>query len=175
MYTIFKCPNEECTCLHCLYLLKKGSGFLNPIDHLLSCAANRDKDYLIKIFRNKCHATDTGGIQSHFFIPKINGVPKEAQAIKKWIRLILKGLLFEIVENNDYCNFAESKFIFSKDKIKEVMFKSCGYVKKIIGAEMKDAGRGAIMHDGWSKFGLHYLGVIAVYVKTTRIKKSNQL
>ena len=173
-YKNFKCPNEECTRPHRLYLLKKGSGYSNPLDHLLSCAANCDKDYLLRMFRSKRHAIDTGGIHNHFFIPKINGVPEEAKAIKKWIRLILKGSPIDIVEDDDYRNFAESKFIFSREKVKEVMFKLCEYIENIIGAEMKDAGRGAIMHDGWSKFGVHYLGVMAVYVKTTRIKKSTQ-
>ena len=35
-------------------------------------------------------------------------------------------------------------------------------VKKL-SAEMKEARRGAIVHDGWTKFGIHFLALFATY------------
>ena len=40
-------------------------------------------------------------------------------------------------------------------------------VEVILAAEMKDASKGSIVHDVWSKFGLHFFALFATY-KATR-------
>ena len=40
-------------------------------------------------------------------------------------------------------------------------------VEEVIAKEMKVAGYGAIMHDGWSKFGTHYVAIFAQYNRQT--------
>ena len=42
----------------------------------------------------------------------------------------------------------------------------CVDIEKILTAEMKAAGRGSILHDGWSKFGDHYFALYASYMAT---------
>ena len=40
-------------------------------------------------------------------------------------------------------------------------------VEEILAAEMKAASKGSIVHDAWSKFGVHFFALFATY-KTTR-------
>ena len=57
--------------------------------------------------------------------------------------------------------------------------------EEAIKKEMKIAGYGAIMHDGWSKFSTHYVGIFAQYnrrvsanigkVKSTTVVPTNVL
>ena len=53
--------------------------------------------------------------------------------------------------------------VFSNKLVKEVLFNLVGIVEDKIKEEMKVAGYGSIMHDGWSKFGTHYVGIFAQY------------
>jgi hypothetical protein len=43
------------------------------------------------------------------------------------------------------------------------MFKLVELVEERIGQSMRKAGKGAIMHDGWSCNGVHYVGLIACF------------
>ena len=75
--------------------------------------------------------------------------------------------------------------MFSNKLVKEVLFNLVGVVEDTIKEEMKLAGYGAIMHDGWSKFGTHYVGIFAQYnnavscyigkIKSTRLQPTNVL
>ena len=47
-----------------------------------------------------------------------------------------------------------------------------GVEKMLLAVEMKEAGRGSIVHDGQTKRGTHYLALFATY-KTTRTVYSN--
>ena len=47
-------------------------------------------------------------------------------------------------------------------------------VEKKLAAEMQTAGRGSIVHDGWSKRGIHYLALFATY-PATRVEMVNEL
>ena len=52
---------------------------------------------------------------------------------------------------------------FSQKMLQRIIFNLVPLVEKEISREMKEAGMGAIMHDGWSKFGTHYVGLFAQY------------
>ena len=45
-------------------------------------------------------------------------------------------------------------------------------VEKKISNEMAEAGRGSILHDGWSKNGMHYVGVYACYINKANLSAS---
>ena len=47
--------------------------------------------------------------------------------------------------------------------LRRIIFNLVPLVEKAISVEMKEAGMGALMHDGWSKFGTHYVGLFAQY------------
>ena len=52
---------------------------------------------------------------------------------------------------------------FSKKMIKKIIFNLVPMVEDLIAGEMSEAGVGAIMHDGWSQFGTHYVALLAQY------------
>jgi len=45
--------------------------------------------------------------------------------------------------------------------ITKVLYNLVEIVENVIKKEMKEAGYGAIMHDGWTKFTTHYVGIFA--------------
>ena len=47
--------------------------------------------------------------------------------------------------------------------IKKIIFNLVPMVEDLIAGEMSQAGVGAIMHDGWSQFGTHYVAILAQY------------
>ena len=54
--------------------------------------------------------------------------------------------------------------IFSKKTVKDVIIVLARLVMELISVEMKTATRFAIIHDGWSKFGRHYVCLFTTYI-----------
>ena len=50
--------------------------------------------------------------------------------------------------------------------IRKVLFNLVHIVESHIAADLQKAKRGAIMHDGWSKFGTHYVAIFGQYNRT---------
>jgi hypothetical protein len=48
--------------------------------------------------------------------------------------------------------------------VRKVILAMVVELEKKIAAEMKEAGYGSIMHDGWSKNGIHYLGIFICFL-----------
>ena len=85
----------------------------------------------------------------------------------------------------DYrCAFKHTN-IFSKKMVQKVLFNCKELVEEMIAVELKQAEYGSLMHDGWSKFGTHYVGLFAQYnrrvpqnigkVKSTTLMPTNVL
>ena len=54
--------------------------------------------------------------------------------------------------------------------ITRVLYNMVEIAEYTIEKEMKLAGYGSIMHDGWSKFATHYVGIFAQYNKSVSTK-----
>ena len=52
--------------------------------------------------------------------------------------------------------------VISTRSLKEVIFKVVDLVDDKLGKEMKAAGRGSILHDGWTSAGVHYIALLPV-------------
>ena len=63
---------------------------------------------------------------------------------------------------------------FSKRMIKKVIFNLVPMVEDLIAEEMSQAGVGAIMHDGWSQFGTHYVAILAQYNRNIKQRIGKQ-
>ena len=50
--------------------------------------------------------------------------------------------------------------------VQKVLFNLKELVEEMIKPELKLADYGALMHNGWSKFGTHYVGLFAQYNRT---------
>ena len=63
---------------------------------------------------------------------------------------------------------------FSKRMITKVIFNLVPMVEELIAGEMSEAGVGAIMHDGWSQFGTHYVAILAQYNRNIKQRIGKQ-
>ena len=80
----------------------------------------------------------------------------------KWIKMIVfKNWPLASVEDSDYRSFGEMENIFSKKTVKDVIIVMARLVVELISVEMKMATRSGIIHDGWSKFGRHYVCLLS--------------
>ena len=71
------------------------------------------------------------------------------------MNMLCSLLFFRLAFKHDH------KFI--QKMVQKIIFNLVPMVKDSIAAEMKEAGCGALIHDGWSKFGTHYVGLFAQY------------
>jgi hypothetical protein len=69
-----------------------------------------------------------------------------------------------VVENVRFRLFYKRNVELSIKFIKDTMFALVELVEQKIAAEMKVAGHGAIMHDAWTKWNVHYMGFFACYL-----------
>lgn len=116
-----------------------------------------------------------GTIRADFQSDALSGYKK---AVNEYIRLIvLRCAPFEIVEDNNYRLFACVKTVTTAEIVKETILKLVELVKKRIANELPGTV-GAVMFDGWSKFGKHYVAMIALYMKdvpsTASMKRTPQ-
>ena len=69
-----------------------------------------------------------------------------------------------IVQENIYREFAGFNHKISIGVVSNIIFKMTELVEEKIIAELKTTKCGAIMHDGWSRCGVHYLCYFACYI-----------
>ena len=91
-------------------------------------------------------------------------VPEKDIEIKKGLRMILKCNPISIVQDTIYRNFTGFKYKTRIGVLNNIIFKMTELVEKIIIVELKTTTCGAIMHDGWSRYGVHYLCYFACYI-----------
>ena len=73
--------------------------------------------------------------------------------------------LFDLFIVDYRCAFKHTN-VFSHKMIQKVLFNLKELVEKTIKVESKLADCGALIHDRWSKFGTHYVGIFAQYNRT---------
>ena len=73
------------------------------------------------------------------------------------------------VEDDLYRSVLKYRYLFSCKTFRSIILAMVPYVEVKIKNEMKDAGYGAILHNGWSKFSQHYVALFATYNKTVSV------
>eukprot|EP00171_Calliarthron_tuberculosum_P001829 IDg1829t1 len=110
--------------------------------------------------------TERGGtIISHF---NIRSLSDYELAMNRYTRLIvLKSLPVSYVEDLIVRQFSKFNVNIKRETIECVLYKIVEIVEKRITSVMRDT-RGALIYDGWSCNGTHYVGVFASYL-TARV------
>ena len=100
-------------------------------------------------------------------VPETVMIPtKKDNELYDFVKLIVKkNLPLSSVEDADFRTSFKHKFKFSKKLVRNILFNLVPMVQSAIQKEMKEVGYGAIMHDGWSKFGTHYVAIFGQYNK----------
>ena len=164
MHLVYQCPNEMCKEKNREIWFQKSMGFVNPFNHLKSCIADGNVEQLYLVYEQNLDAKRTQ-VSGSFFQPSADRLTTREISLNDYLRLIvLKNLPVSIVEDPEFRSFHKYNETISKKALKEVVFKLVDIVDKKLGSEMKQAGRGSILHDGWTCAGVHYIGLFACYV-----------
>lgn len=95
------------------------------------------------------------------------------RAMFAFMKLIVKrNTAISAVEDVFYRNLSGFEHDFARATFKELMFTLVELIEDRITAEMKST-KGAIMYDGWTHGGMHYLGLFAIYVSNRTPNNSN--
>ena len=81
--------------------------------------------------------------------------------------IIRKNLPVSVVEDDDYRVAFKHTKRYSRSLIRNILFNMVTLVEEALKIELKEANYGAIMHDGWSKFGTHYVALFCQYNRRT--------
>eukprot|EP00171_Calliarthron_tuberculosum_P000207 IDg207t1 len=127
--------------------------------------AGSDPSYLLSKYQEK-RATAQSEIGD--FLPSsiTSGadVNTREKAMHDYIRFAVEACVpIRTFEKNSFRSVSKYPYKFSCKTIREVMLKTAEIVEKSIGEEMRKT-KGAIMYDGWSHSGTHYVGIFAVYM-----------
>ena len=182
---IYRCPNGDklCKMTGARIEQQNGSGFSNPLKHILSCVYKGDEEAMEASYWEKKAAREVQGRLETWFGKKSNGggddnnsgkeededntvqpLVKKDIELKDWIDLIVKkNVPVSCVEDPFWREKLKHEYKFSRATVMGTMLEMCADVEMILAYEMKKAGRGSIIHDGWSKFGEHYFGLFASY------------
>jgi hypothetical protein len=158
----FSCPKPGCS--HVSTVAAK-SGYTNPYSHLKRCYG--EEDFLLELYDDAIAEKECQGNQGSVgdFFMKWSATAAE-KAMHDYIELIVcKSLPITAVEDQLYRKFSKHTSKFGVKRIREVIFQLVELTEKIITKELKAAPCGAIMHDGWSCCGTHYVGVFACYMR----------
>ena len=163
----YQCPKSNCATG--AITIQRKTGFQNPYAHLRSCYGrgkkNQEQDEILQsMYREAVQAhTDAGGtIRSHFKSETLS--PRE-KVINKFLRLIvLESAPFEIVESVEYRRAFEHPAVTTAETVKETMLKLVELVEQRVRNDICGK-KGALLFDGWSKRGVHYVEMIASYTR----------
>ena len=150
-----------------------GSGFSNVLTHLRACPLKGKSDeeilkkyWIAKVYQQEREKTQTtlGSFctkKPKQVAPMLNTRDME---LFDWIEMIvMESLPLSAVTSEMYRRKFKHKFKFGPKTVREVLLAMTLIVEGKLSAEMKEARRGSIVHDGWTKFGTHFLALFATY------------
>ena len=148
-------------------VMKKGSGYSNAYHHLVNCFGS-EMNLVKEYTRAKIISASEGmNVVSCYDVASSKQEHKDMMA---WIKFIIDtNSPLTCVENPSYREFSKTVNNFSFQRIKDVLINLNIHVEECIAKELKEAGRGAIMYDAWSKCGVHYIGLFACYNRHMKI------
>ena len=163
-YFVFECPKKD------QYIKKngdisfqKGKGWTNPCSHLKTCLCHGKMLELYDIYKENMDRKQHD--LSDFFTPIVKMYTTE-QAMYDWIELILEeSLPMSITKKKTLREFKKDANNVSQEKLKETLYNLVELVESQIGYQMKKPRRGKILHDGWSKNGVHYVSIYVYFMK----------
>lgn len=163
----YRCPKPTCTTK--LITFQDKSGFQNPYAHLRSCYGKgktpHEQDKLLQALFSEARsaAKNAGGtIKSHFQTDTLSEYEK---AVIGYVRLIiLCSEPFSITEDAEYRRFSKYDSVTTPKKVTETIMKLVELVEQRIAKEISGK-KGALLFDGWTKHGTHYVCMILSYTK----------
>ena len=98
----------------------------------------------------------------------LTNVNREYEDMYGWLDFILEeNVPLYAIEKKRYRKFSQFESVFTYKRMKETISHLAKICESSLEIELKEAGRGAIMYDGWSKAGVHYIGIFGCYCRET--------
>ena len=86
----------------------------------------------------------------------------------------MENVPLNAIENPIYRRFSKHSDPIGIQLARESIFQLKALVEEDISADLKAAKLGAIMHDGWTENRMHFLGLLATYMKERKITKGRK-
>lgn len=174
------CPGYEMDCPKgpgCskggVYNWPKSIGFGNPYKHLLHCCYGGKPESLNDAYWLAYNMRAGADILTYY--PPSGGYSAREESIWQWIELIVfENLPVHAVVSERWRRALKQN---SKDEkvakatVKKVMYKMVELIEKDIGSQMKRSEVGSLMYDGWTKDSMHFVGVIATFMRDYPVRK----
>jgi hypothetical protein len=149
------------------------AGYSNPLNHIKKCCFSDDKSIMIDAYwEAKVGTKIQSNLGEYFEVPtKSPGASiirtKKDHELFDWVEMIvMKNWAACCVEDSLYRSKMKHDNKFSIKTVRAVIVAMTCAVEVKLAAEMKAAGKGSIVHDAWTKFGTHYLGLFSTYMAT---------
>lgn len=157
-HVIYKCPRGAlCKNANQEVAFQKGRGFTNPFDHLVSCYKSKSKIYAQVLRIEAGSKNPVSSIE--------NLATDKDKAMFAYMQLVvMRNAPISCVEDPLYRNFSMYDHKFSREYFTSVLYALVRIIEDEISEEMK-LTRGAILHDGGTFSGMHYIGLFASYVR----------
>jgi hypothetical protein len=153
------CPKcKGCT------IYKAGTGFGNPHDHLARCftSAKLATTYAEACEKRRSTAYGRQDIRASLGIEAMAN--DRELALATWVNLIVdKNVIPSLCEDRDYHQELKHDAPVSCKAVKGVIHALVELVEGVIAKQMENK-IGSILHDGWTKRGVHYVAIYAVYM-----------
>ena len=181
-YQIRYCPKKSlCKNLKAEVKFQDKSGWSAPYSHMLACCFSGNEDQALDEYW-EAKSVMKQLQQSQLTIgtamspPTLSSPPNIYNILQQrekdmhaWIHMIvMKGLPFSCVADEDFRAFAKSITRFGISTLRKVILAMTVIVEDVLADEMAAAFQGSIVHDAWSKFGEHFFALFATY-KATRM------
>ncbi len=182
-FEIWRCPNGD-RCKSYKDGVRRGvkTGWSNVVSHLKTCYNKTPTNAplsancaIYQLYHEKKGAkTKQSTIESFVGSTKEQSVVTDFdRELFDWIEMIvMENWPLSVVENLRYHEKLGHNNKFSIKTVSSMLLGMTLSVEKVIAAEMQSAGYGSIIHDGWTKFWVHYFGIFATYMseKSTKMR-----
>lgn len=160
---------------------KENSGYSNAKSHLMSCCFAQNEEQMLEAYWIAKVSGPTSKKQSVLrgYFPAPSGGAavkpvhimhaKDHELFSFVEMIVMENWPLSSVENELYRRNMKHTHKFSMKTVREVILAMTLGVEKILATEMKEAGMGSIVHDGWTKRGTHYFALFATYKATRTI------
>ena len=159
--------------------VQDNSEYTNPYKHILKRVFGNDIEHMLDAYwelqvgkkkqalLDKYTSSLSAGTMPSPVPPSFNLLNKRDYALFEWVEMIvMENWSLSTIEKVLYRKRLKQSYKFSIKTMRAVIIAMTCNVEKILSAEMKEAGKGAIMHDARSKFGAHYFALFTTYIVT---------
>ncbi len=154
LFVVHQCPRGNlCRNNQVEVSFRKNSGYSNPFGHLTTCYKSKQE-----IIEDVINMAATGS-----FLLTLSPNTLEKSMYMYLQLVIVRNIPMYSVEDELFREFDKYQERFGRQYFQDVVHSLVVVVKSKIKNEMKMT-RGAILHDGWTNSGTHYLGLFACYV-----------